>query len=276
MPYAKIVKDDKVNLKDFDPNDDHGLSEDEAEAIREELGAKMTELQDLMFAAGKHSLLIVLQGMDTSGKDGSIRQILNYCNVQSCRVAPFKVPTPEEMAHDFLWRIHQKTPGKGEMVIFNRSHYEDVLVVRVHEYVSKDVWKGRYKRINQFEELLVDNDTILLKFFLHISKDEQKERLLAREQDPEKSFKLSVGDWKERELWDDYQEAYEDALAKCSTKEAPWRIVPANKKWYRDIAIFEAIVDELTPYKKQWKSSLKELGEKEKAALDEFRKKGKE
>lgn len=271
MAYAFKVKGEKIKLKDFDPSHHEGLTEEEGRSELKKLGEKMADLQDLLYAAGKHSLLIILQGMDTSGKDGAIRNILSFCSMQSCRVAPFKVPTPAELGHDFLWRVHAQAPGKSEMVIFNRSHYEDVLVVRVHDLVPKDRWKARYKQINAFEELLASSGTIILKFFLHISKDEQKERLLAREQNPEKSFKLSVGDWKERELWDDYQEAYEDVLEKCASKDLPWRIIPANHKWFRDLAILEAIVDELKPYESEWKESLKELGEKEKAALQAFR-----
>jgi PPK2 family polyphosphate:nucleotide phosphotransferase len=187
-------------------------------------------------------------------------------------VAAFKVPTPIEAAHDFLWRIHQQTPAKGETVIFNRSHYEDVLVTRVHDFVPKDVWKERYETINEFEESLVESGTIVLKFFLYICKDEQKQRLLERQQDPRKAWKLSVGDWKERELWDDYIEAYEDAISKCSTKDAPWHIVPANEKWFRDLAVVEAIHDALKPYEDDWKAKLDKIGVKAKAEIDAYMK----
>lgn len=272
MGYGYKVKEgDKVELKDFDPGHHDGLSEKEALRELDELGAKMANLQELMFAAGTHSLLIVLQGPDTSGKDGAIRRILSFSNVQSCRVCPFKAPSSLELKHDFLWRVHAVAPGKGDVAIFNRSHYEDVLVARVHKLVPKDVWKGRYKQINQFEELLTSNNTIILKFFLYISKAEQEQRLMAREADPDKSYKLNVGDWKERELWDEYIEADEDALSKCSTKDAPWRIIPANHKWYRDLAIIHTITKALEPYKAEWHEVLREQGIKEKAELLAYR-----
>ena len=205
MPYAKLVKPDtKVKLKHIHPGDTDGLEKAEAEEKLAELGEKLRDLQELHFAAGENPLLIVLQGCDTSGKDGTIRNIMKFMNPQSTRVASFKQPTPIELAHDFLWRVHQQTPGKGETVIFNRSHYEDVIVIRVHNYVEKSVWKARYETINEFEESLAASGTIVLKFFLYISKDEQEERLLAREQDPKKAWKLNVGDWEEREFWGDY------------------------------------------------------------------------
>jgi PPK2 family polyphosphate:nucleotide phosphotransferase len=267
----RLTPGQKVKLPDFDPDEKGGLNKAEARERLEKLGGRMAELQELLFAARQNSLLIVLQGRDTSGKDGTIRRILDFVNVQSSRVAPFKVPTETELAHDFLWRIHGATPGKGEITIFNRSHYEDVLVVRVHELVPEKVWQRRYDHINAFEELLTDAGTIVLKFYLHISKEEQEERLRTREKEPEKSWKLSVTDWKERELWDDYTKAYEDALTKCNTKDAPWRIVPANHKWFRDLAIFEAVVETLEPYEKCWRESLKELGQRQRKALDEYR-----
>ena len=274
MAYAQLVKPgNKADLGHIDPHDHHDLEKTEGLEQLAKLGRRMDDLQELLFAARRHSLLIVLQGRDTSGKDGAIRSLLSYVNVQSCRVASFKVPNAEEAAHDFLWRIHAKAPGLGEIGIFNRSHYEDVLVVRVHDLVPKPVWKARYDRINEFEAMLAEANTLIVKFYLHISKGEQEERLLDREKDPEKSWKLSVGDWKERLLWDDYTEAYEDALTRCSTDVAPWRVVPANHKWFRDLAITEAIVEVLEPYAKEWKESLAELGNQERAALEAFRKK---
>ncbi len=272
MSYAKVVKPgSSVSLKDFDPGDHGGLEREVADAIRSERGKKVEGLQELMYAANMNSLLIVLQGIDTSGKDGSIRSILNVVNVQSCRVESFKAPTSLEASHDFLWRVHAKVPAAGGMTIFNRSHYEDVLVVRVHDLVPKDIWKKRYDQINHFEELLSDSGTIILKFFLHISKDEQKRRLLAREEDPDKSWKLAVGDWKERELWSKYEEAYNDVLEKCSTEIAPWHIVPANHKWFRDLAIMEVIEATLKPYKSDWHDHLKKIGVERKAELEQFR-----
>ncbi|HRK22146.1 MAG TPA: hypothetical protein PLX06_10065, partial [Fimbriimonadaceae bacterium] len=176
-----------------------------------------------------------------------------------------------ELAHDYLWRVHQHAPGKGGMTVFNRSHYEDVIVVRVHELVPKEVWGKRYDQINEFEELLAENGTVILKFFLHIDRDEQEERLLAREQDPVKSWKLSVGDWKEREHWDAYFEAYEEVFHRCSPNHAPWHIVPANRKWFRDVAIAEALRDALAPRRKGWMEKLAKMGEEAKAELAEYR-----
>lgn len=272
MSYTfRITGKKKINLKDFDPDHDAGLTREEAEAKTAALCEELQELQELLYAASEHSVLIVLQGRDTSGKDGTIRVVMGPLNSLGCNVASFKVPTAPELAHDFLWRVHQQTPGKGEITIFNRSHYEDVLVVRVHKLVPKKVWKARYEQIRNFEQLLLDNNTIVLKFYLHISPQEQEERLLEREQDNTKAWKLSVGDWKERELWDDYTAAYEDALYQCSTKQAPWHIVPANKKWFRNLAVAQAIVEALQPYKKSWLKKLAAMGEKEKALLAEYR-----
>lgn len=277
MSYAhRITGKKKIKLKNIDPDDDGGLTRELAEAKTAKLCAELTELQTLLYAAGEQSVLIVLQGRDTSGKDGTIRVVMGPLNSLGCNVASFKVPTEHELAHDFLWRVHQQTPGKGEITIFNRSHYEDVLVVRVHNFAPKAVWKARYEHINHFEKLLVGSNTIVLKFYLHISKKEQEERLLEREQDATKAWKLSLGDWKERELWDDYTEAYEDALNKCSTKDAPWFVVPANNKWFRNLAVAEAVVKALKPYKKEWLKKLDGMGVKELAAIQEFRQQKKE
>ena len=273
MAYAQVVKPgSKVKLKDIDPDYHDGLTEEAALSKLLKLSEGLGDLQELLYASKLNSLLVVLQGRDTSGKDGSIRRILNYSNVQSTRVVPFKVPTELEAGHDFLWRIHRASPGKGDVTIFNRSHYEDVVVVRVHDLVPKKVWKKRYDDINSFERMLVENGTLILKFYLHISKDEQEKRLLDREAHPAKYWKLSVGDWKERELWSAYTDAYEDALEKCSTEEAPWRIVPANHKWFRDLAIAEAVEQVLKPQENRWMESLKEKGDLEKKAIDAFRK----
>ena len=272
MSYTfRITGKKKIKLKDFDPNHDAGLTREEADAKTAALCNEMMELQELLYAAGDHSVLIVLQGRDTSGKDGTIRVVMGPLNSLACNVASFKVPTANELAHDFLWRVHNQTPGRGQMTIFNRSHYEDVLVVRVHNLAPKPVWKARYDHINNFERLVMDSKTIVLKFYLHISKKEQEERLLEREQDATKAWKLSVGDWKERELWDDYTAAYEDALNHCSTKDAPWHIVPANKKWFRNLAVAQAIVDALKPYKKAWLKKLAAMGAEEKALIEVFR-----
>ncbi len=198
-----------------------------------------------MWAQGEHALLIVLQALDAGGKDGVIRHVMSGVNPQGCQVTSFKVPTEEELEHDYLWRIHKATPRRGYIGIFNRSHYEDVLVVRVHNLVPEDVWQQRYEQINHFERLLADSGTTILKFFLYISKDEQKERFEARLRDPRKNWKFSVKDVKERGYWDDYVRAYEDALGRCSTPWAPWYIVPANRKWYRNLVISQAIVETL-------------------------------
>ena len=250
----------QVRLKDYNTSEDGGLTRTEAEAMSAKYCTELEELQDLLYAAQETPVLIVLQGLDTAGKDGTIKNVLAAMNPQSCRVASFKVPTPLEASHDFLWRIHSETPGKGNVTIFNRSHYEDVLIVRVHNLVKQAVWKRRYEDINHFEELLVDNDAIILKFFLYISKDEQEQRLRDREQDPTKAWKLSAADWKEREHWDDYLAAYEDVLNKCSRPHAPWYVVPANHKWFRNAAIAETLVQTLRPYREKWMDRLKEIG----------------
>jgi PPK2 family polyphosphate:nucleotide phosphotransferase len=260
-----------LTLKDHDPGRTDGLDKAEAKEKTEELAKEIGELQEMMFAAGTTGLLLVFQGPDTAGKDGAINKVLEYVNVQSCRVVGFKVPTEEERAHDFLWRVHRHTPAKGGVTVFNRSHYEDVLVVRVKSLVPKRVWRARYGQINEFEALLAATGTVILKFFLHISKHEQEERLRAREEDPIKAWKLNVNDWKERENWDAYERAFEDALSKCSAPHAPWLIVPANKKWFRDLCVAEAIAHALRPYKSDWMRHLEEVGREAKVELDAFR-----
>lgn len=261
----------RIRLKNLATEANGGLSRAQGEQQLASLITELVELQELLFAARQTSVLIVLQGMDTSGKDGTIRLVMGPLNSQGCEVASFKVPTEKELAHDFLWRVHAQTPEKGQIKIFNRSHYEDVLVVRVLNLAAENVWRGRYDHIRHFEQLLADNGTVILKFYLHISKKEQEERLLAREQEPEKYWKLSVGDWQNRARWDDYMAAYEDALSKCSTKQAPWFIVPADKKWFRNLAVAETIVAALRPYKKQWLESLRKVGSKEKSLIEEYR-----
>lgn len=261
----------KIKLEDFDPREDAGLKRHEAEKRTAKLIEELVELQELLYAARQQSVLVILQGRDTSGKDGTIRHVAGPLNPQGCTVASFKVPTEEELAHDFLWRVHARTPPLGHIQIFNRSHYEDVLVARVHKLVPKQVWHSRYEHINTFERLLADSSTIILKFYLHISKNEQEERLLKREEDPTKSWKLSVGDWKEREYWDDYTTAYEEALNRCCTEYAPWFIVPADKKWFRNLAVAEALRDVLMPYKESWLESLEETGRERRKEIEEYR-----
>ena len=273
MPYAYTVEPgSKVDLDDYDPGHHAGLDKAEGKARLAQIAEEIETLQELMFATRSTALLVVFQARDTGGKDGAINTVLKYTNVQSVAVTGFKVPTAEEAAHDFLWRVHLHTPAKGAIALFNRSHYEDVIAVRVHDLQPKAVWKSRYDAINAFEHLLTRADTIVLKFYLHISKDEQKDRLLAREADPTKAWKLNVGDWKERDLWDETTEAYEDALTKCSTEWAPWRIVPADHKWFRDLAIAEAIRDALLPYRKMWEEELAKIGATAEEALAEYRK----
>jgi PPK2 family polyphosphate:nucleotide phosphotransferase len=257
----KIEEGSKVNLKDYDPGYTGTYKKNNGvEQELEKLGQELSQLQEVMYAAHQQGLLVILQGMDTSGKDGTIRHVLSGVNPQGCYVHAFKQPTEEELAHDFLWRIHRAAPGKGMMGIFNRSQYEDVLVVRVHHLVADGIWKQRYQQINHFEKMLTQNATIVIKFFLHISYEEQEQRLTARMQDREKSWKISAGDWTERKYWRDYQRAYEDVLSGCSTKEAPWYIVPANHKWYRNLTIAHTLVETLRPYKDQWKEQLEARG----------------
>jgi PPK2 family polyphosphate:nucleotide phosphotransferase len=273
MEFAwKIDAGTNVKLKDYDPGyTDNHSSHDEAKQEMLALSGRLGDLQESLAAAQQTSLLIVLQGMDTSGKDGTIRHVMGQINPQGCYVHSFKEPTPEELSHDFLWRVHKATPAKGMIGIFNRSHYEDVLVARVHKLVPEDVWERRYKEINHFEKLLVNNGTIILKFFLFISKDEQERRLLAREQDKDKAWKLAASDWAERKFWDDYQRAYEDALSKCSTDEAPWFIVPSNYKWYRNLAVAHILEKTMHQHKDEWKAELEARGQRELAALQKMR-----
>lgn len=245
--HYRVAPDSKIDLTAWDPDDKHLFDGDkkDGEAALPALNKRLEALQELLYAEGKHKLLIVLQGMDTAGKDGTIRHVFEGVNPQGVRVASFKAPTPVELAHDYLWRIHQQMPARGQIVIFNRSHYEDVLVVRVHNLVPPEVWKRRYDQINAFEQQLVEEGVTILKFFLNISKDEQKQRLQERLDEPEKRWKFSTGDLAERKFWSDYQAAYAAVLEKTSTKHAPWYIVPANRKWYRNLVISHAIIKTL-------------------------------
>jgi len=204
---------------------------------------KLREMQQLLYAEGKRSMLICLQGLDASGKDGTINHVLGAMNPQGTRVCSFKVPSREEAAHDFLWRIHKQTPARGEVVIFNRSHYEDVLVVRVHNLVPKDIWSERFNAINEFEQNLAAGGTRILKFFLHISPEEQLRRFEQRFEDPSRLWKISESDYTERELWDHYTKAYEDVLSRTGTKHAPWYIIPADRKWFRNLAVSKIVVE---------------------------------
>lgn len=236
-----------IDLSNWNPNEkgDFKGGKEDGLAEVEKLNTKLEKLQEVLYAEHKHKVLVVLQAMDTGGKDGVIRRVFDGVNPQGVRVASFKVPTEEELDHDYLWRVHKLVPGRGEMVIFNRSHYEDVLVVRVHNIVPREVWKKRYEQINAFERHLTENGTIILKFYLHIDPNEQKERLQARLDDPTKRWKFRLGDLEERKLWREYTEAYEDVLSKTSTDHAPWYIIPANSKWYRDLVISSVLVEKL-------------------------------
>jgi PPK2 family polyphosphate:nucleotide phosphotransferase len=275
MNYVwKVDPGSNVTLKDYDSgytdtHNDRVSADLEIQALSDELN----ELQELLAAAQKNSLLVVLQGMDTSGKDGTIRHVLSHVNPQGCFVHAFKAPTQEELGHDFLWRVHKVTPAKGEMGIFNRSHYEDVLVARVKKLVQEKVWSLRYEEINSFEHLLTQSGIILLKFFLHISYDEQERRLLAREEDKDKSWKLSAEDWEDRKYWKEYEKAYEDALSMCSTNNAAWYIVPGNHKWYRNLAVAHTIVHKMRQYKDEWKTELEARGQRELEKLKQIRSK---
>jgi PPK2 family polyphosphate:nucleotide phosphotransferase len=236
----------KVSLKDHDPDDTGEFrSHDEAEETLKTHIDELVKLHNLLYAENRRAVLVVLQGLDTAGKDGTIRHVMSGLSPLGVQVKAFKAPTEEELAHDFLWRVHQAVPRRGYIGIFNRSHYEDVLVVRVHDLVPKKVWKDRYEQINDFENMLVKNEVVILKFFLHISKDEQKKRLEERLKDPTRYWKFSLHDVEERRYWPAYRKAYEDALTRCSTRWAPWYIVPANHKWYRNLVVARTIVHTL-------------------------------
>jgi PPK2 family polyphosphate:nucleotide phosphotransferase len=240
----RVEPGSKAHIGDFDPRATP-LIDDRDEAKKQNLGMheRLAELQELLYADHRHKLLVILQGMDTSGKDGTVRHVMSGFNPQSVRVVSFKKPTQEELDHDFLWRVHSKVPGCGEVTVFNRSQYEDVLVVRVHGLVPEDAWRKRYDQINDFERMLSENGTTILKFFLHISAEEQRQRLQARIDDPKKHWKFQHGDIEERKLWPEYMRAYEAVLEKTSTKWAPWYVVPADRKWYRDFVVGHVIVE---------------------------------
>jgi len=253
LDYRKrlIVKPGtRVRLADFDPGY-HGKHET-AEAAGEELQAnvaRLTKLQYALYAERKRSLLVIIQGIDAAGKDGTCWHVIQAMNPQGTSVTGFKQPTAQELAHDFLWRVHPHAPGAGEVAVFNRSHYEDVLVARVHKLAPKDVWKGRYGLINDFEALLTSRGTTILKFFLYISPEEQLERFRQRLDDPMRQWKISDADYKEREFWDDYIDAYEAMLEKCSTEAAPWFVIPSNHKWFRNLAASQIIAATLDDMK---------------------------
>lgn len=252
-PRYRVNPEEPIVLAELDPNITEEYAkkkdaEEELEYQRQRLG----KLQEQLYAENKRSLLIVLQAMDTAGKDGTIKHVFSGINPQGCQVWSFKKPSDEEGSHDFLWRYHQHAPKRGMITIFNRSHYEDVLIVRVKQLVQEEVWRQRYHVINEFEQMLTLNNVAVIKFFLHISKDEQKRRLESRLEDPDKRWKFSINDVNERLLWNDYQKAYEDAMNNCSTAYAPWYVVPANKKWYRNLVVARAIADTLEAMNPQY------------------------
>jgi PPK2 family polyphosphate:nucleotide phosphotransferase len=252
-PIYRVEPGKRISLADFDPNtSEHYKKKKDVEAELEKHVTRINKLQDRLYAENKRSLLIVLQAMDTGGKDGTIKHVFSGVNPQGCQVWSFKKPSDEEASHDFLWRYHHRAPQRGMITIFNRSHYEDVLIVRVKNLVPEDVWRQRYHSINEFEQMLTFSNITVIKFFLHISKDEQKRRLESRLENPDKRWKFSSNDIKERRLWDDYQLAFEEAVNNCSTDYAPWYVVPANKKWYRNLVIARTLADTLEAMNPQY------------------------
>jgi PPK2 family polyphosphate:nucleotide phosphotransferase len=238
-----------VRLAQLDAGATHGWTKELASPALDGQLERLTELQDRLWAEAKRSVLVVLQGIDAAGKDGTIKKVMTAFNPQGCPVTSFKVPSTDELAHDYLWRVHRAMPRKGEVGIFNRSHYEDVLVVRVHDLVPRKVWSKRYDQINAFEEHLAANGTTIVKLFLSISKEEQRERFQARYDDPTKRWKFAMGDLAERDRWDDYQAAFDDALTKTSTEHAPWHVIPADRKWFRNLAVASIVAETLAGLK---------------------------
>lgn len=270
--YVQLVDGQKpFRLSQLSPDETWGMEKEQAKQHIEAIDDEFRALADLLAYAASHSLLVVIQGRDAAGKDGCVRHLLSVSNVQTVRVTAFKVPSEEELAHDFLWRIHRAAPRKGDFAIFNRSHYEDVLAARIHNLVPASVWKARYEHINSFETLLCDANTIIVKFFLHVGKDEQEKRLLDRENDPRKFWKLNPSDWIERAHWDEATVAYDDALNRCSSAQLPWHVVPANKKWFRDVAVLQTLVERLRPYREIWMDELQAIGRKAKAEITKAR-----
>ena len=247
MDKYRIKPGELFNLNKFDPDDTSQFSDGKKNGLTKlsELTQKLDVLQEILFAEHKQKILIILQAIDAGGKDGTIRSVFSGINPQGVQISSFKIPTDLENDHDYLWRIHQQVPGKGELVVFNRSHYEDVLVVRVHNFVSEQIWGKRYDQINNFEQMLTEEGTTILKFFLYISKDEQKLRLQERLDEPSKNWKFNPNDLKERALWDEYIKAYEDVINKTSTPWAPWYVIPANRNWYRNLCVSSVLVKTL-------------------------------
>ena len=259
MGQYRVSPGSNIKLSDFATRYEGDLEKKDGKAQLVEKAGILSQLQELLYAEHKQKVLIVLQGIDTSGKDSTIRHVFGDVNPQGTKVANFKVPTEKELDHDYLWRVHPHTPGKGEIVIFNRSHYEDVLVVRVHGLVPEKVWKRRYDHINAFERLLADEGTTILKFFLNVSKEEQARRFLARLDRPEKRWKFNPGDLEEREYWDDYTKAYEEMLSRTSTDWAPWYVIPSDRKWYRNLVVASVIVKTLKNLEMQFPEEVPEI-----------------
>jgi PPK2 family polyphosphate:nucleotide phosphotransferase len=259
MDRYRIQPDTAVDLSAFDPKDTGGIEEEAAKERLDDLNRRLENLQELLYAERRHKVLVVLQAMDTGGKDGVIRHVFQGVNPQGVKVAGFGVPTPDELAHDYLWRVHAHTPAAGQLTIFNRSHYEDVLVVRVHGLVPEEVWNRRYRHINEWERLLAEEGTTILKFFLHISKEEQAERLQARLDEPTKRWKFRLGDLEERRRWPDYMTVYQAALSQTSTAWAPWYLVPADHKWYRNLVVAGVLVETLEGLKMAYPQPTEDL-----------------
>lgn len=261
MEKYRVKPGSDFKLSEYDPDDVGKYEDQKDEAVTElvNLRLKLAVLQEVLYAEHRQKILVVFQAMDTGGKDGTISHVFEGVNPQGIRVASFKVPTPIELDHDYLWRVHAQVPGKGELVIFNRSHYEDVLVVRVHKMITEEVCKDRYEQIRAFERILAETGTTILKFYLHIDKDEQKQRLEDRLKEPDKRWKFNPGDLEERKLWGDYMKAYEDAIRETSTDWAPWYVIPANHKWYAHRMVAEAIVDKLESLKMEYPKPAEDL-----------------
>lgn len=248
-----------IRLKDFNPDFCGGLDKDATREKTIRLCQRIGELQDLLYANARQAVIILLQGMDASGKDGVVKRVLEFVTPLGIEIANFKAPSAEDLAHDYLWRVHQRVPRYGHIGVFNRSHYENVLIVRVMKLQPEHVWRARYDQINAFEKHLTENRVILLKFFLHLSKEEQAQRLTARLQDKRKNWKFEMGDLEMRAKWPQFQKAYEDALNRCSMPWAPWHIVPADRKWYRDFVVARTVVNALEKLKLKWPKPREDL-----------------
>jgi PPK2 family polyphosphate:nucleotide phosphotransferase len=275
VPYAfKVPPGERLALADIDPGERAGRDKAAAAAELAKLSEELADLQTDLFGARQHAVLVVLQGLDASGKDGTIKSVFRSVSPVGLRVVSFERPTDEELAHHFLWRVDRALPPKGIVGVFNRSHYEDVTTARVRSLVPPQVWRGRYEEINGFERLLVRNGTIVVKLFLHISRDEQRERLLAREADPAKAWQLAPDDWLERARWDQHLAAYEDAISLCNSVDSPWYVVPADRKWFRNLAVAEVLVETLRAHRDEWRAELARLSRERLAELARLRSAG--